>query len=126
MERLTMFFINKNICNASGEVCEQQIKNPKDPNCCCDCEINKKMIDKLAEYEDAEEKGLLLRLPCPIGTTVFVVVEEYEEMYEPDSTYFEIYSESFHPYMLDDIGKYVFLTEEEAEAALKKMQEGKE
>ena len=81
------------------------------------------VIDKLAEYEDAEEQGLLLRLPCPIGTTVFVVIEECEEMYEPDNTYFAIYTESFHPYMLDCIGKDVFLTEEEAFAASQKKQE---
>lgn len=30
-------------------------------------------VDKLAEYEDLEEQGLLLRLPCKIGDTVFRV-----------------------------------------------------
>ena len=29
------------------------------------------ILGKLAEYEDLEEQGLLLRLPCPIGTTVY-------------------------------------------------------
>lgn len=28
-------------------------------------------IEKLATYEDLEEQGLLVRLPCPIGTTVW-------------------------------------------------------
>ena len=28
-------------------------------------------LRKLADYEDAEEQGLLLRLPCPVGTTVY-------------------------------------------------------
>lgn len=28
-------------------------------------------VDKLADYEDAEEQGLLLRLPCKIGDTVY-------------------------------------------------------
>ena len=30
---------------------------------------------KLAEYEDAEEKGLLLKLPCELGATVYVLAE---------------------------------------------------
>lgn len=28
--------------------------------------------EKLADYEDAEEQGLLLRLPCKVGNTVYV------------------------------------------------------
>ena len=28
------------------------------------------VLKKLAAYEDLEEQGLLVRLPCPIGTTV--------------------------------------------------------
>lgn len=31
-----------------------------------------KAADKLAEYEDAEEQGLILRLPCKVGDTVYV------------------------------------------------------
>ena len=31
-----------------------------------------KVIDKLGEYEDAEENGLLVRLPCKVGDTVWV------------------------------------------------------
>ena len=30
-------------------------------------------VDKLAEYEDLDEKGLLLRLPCKVGDTVYSV-----------------------------------------------------
>jgi hypothetical protein len=29
-------------------------------------------IQKLAEYEDAEEQGLLIKLPCKVGDTVYV------------------------------------------------------
>lgn len=29
--------------------------------------------DKLAAYEDAEEQGLLLRLPCKVGDTIYEV-----------------------------------------------------
>lgn len=31
-----------------------------------------KFINKLGEYEDAEENGLLLQFPCRVGQTVFV------------------------------------------------------
>lgn len=34
-------------------------------------EGNYKAADKLATYEDLEEQGLLVRLPCPIGATVW-------------------------------------------------------
>lgn len=30
-----------------------------------------KILTKLADYEDLEEQGLLVRLPCPVGTTVW-------------------------------------------------------
>lgn len=32
----------------------------------------KEVVDKLAEYEDAEEQGLLIRLPCKVGDTVSI------------------------------------------------------
>lgn len=32
----------------------------------------KQVLDKLEEYENAEEQGLLLRLPCKVGSTVYV------------------------------------------------------
>ena len=31
-----------------------------------------KALERLAQYEDLEENGLLLRLPCKIGTLVYV------------------------------------------------------
>lgn len=34
-----------------------------------------KATKKLAAYEDAEEKGTLLKLPCEIGATVYVLAE---------------------------------------------------
>ena len=35
------------------------------------CKTVENMIKKLATYEDLEEQGLLVRLPFPIGTTVW-------------------------------------------------------
>lgn len=36
-------------------------------------------IDKLALYEDADEAGLLYRLPAPLGSTVYAVREKCHE-----------------------------------------------
>lgn len=36
------------------------------------CRTMKKMIRKLAAYEDLEEQGLLVRLPCKVGDIVYV------------------------------------------------------
>ena len=44
---------------------------------CDNCAIQK-AFDKLAEYEDLEEKGLLLKLPCKVGDTVWVVDKELD------------------------------------------------
>ena len=37
------------------------------------CKTIDDVIDKLAEYEDLEEQGLLLRLPCKVGDTVYAI-----------------------------------------------------
>ena len=78
--------------------------------------------DKLADYEDAEEQGLILRLPCPIGTTVYCIEDECEDIYIEGSDYRFVGEEIFDTWMLDQFGKTVFLTEEEAEQALKRME----
>lgn len=93
-------------------------------------------LGKLAEYENAEEEGLLIRLPCKVGDTVYCT-EFMEDMgiikgnvcgvsldkkvwisvrYENGLLY-------HHPEKT--IGKTLFLTREEAEKSLKEM-EGKE
>lgn len=36
-------------------------------------------IGKLTEYEDAEEQGLLLRLPCKVGGKVYVIAPNYNK-----------------------------------------------
>lgn len=87
---------------------------------------------KLAEYEDAEEQGLLVKLPCKTGDTLYDIYEFIENRCSPDITeykaksievgedkkgrWFCIDSTIFRP---EDFGKTVFLTREEAEAALK-------
>lgn len=83
-------------------------------------------IDKLADYENAEEQGLLLRLPCPIGNTVYALTpfcEICERDYPCDfCTKSSFASETKFDYeMIPLVGKCVFLTKEEAEKALADM-----
>lgn len=100
----------------------------------------REVIKKLAEYEDLEEQGKLLKLPCMYGEEVFVIptkeniLSKIAKMKcfgfcigEPNNTVnlFPIGGQdvSVKLYQPDfaDFGKSVFLTREAAEAALKNM-----
>ncbi len=43
---------------------------------CLSCQHDIDAIEKLAEYEDLEEQGKLIRLPCKIGDTVWCLEED--------------------------------------------------
>ena len=99
-------------------------------------------IDKLAEYENLEEQGLLLRLPCKVGDILYVngifgvgEAEEYKVIrVDYHSNLATKRSEFYIEALLvsdprnsigfydKEIGKTVFLTKEEAEQKLKEMQ----
>lgn len=102
-------------------------------------------LEKFKQYKDAEEQGLLLRLPCPIGTTVYIIdrqfwidsdgckecVYYYNDTVEHSCGYDEdcpactkVYEKKFDLDMLDEVGKTIFLTQAEAEQALEKMKAG--
>lgn len=84
------------------------------------------MYDKLKEYEDLEEQGLLIRLPCKVGDTVWEVdtIELYCDEYRITNiniTEHGIVLENScmgFGFNVEDFGKTVFLTKEEAERAL--------
>lgn len=89
-------------------------------------------VDKLAEYEDLEEKGLLLRLPIPIGTTVYKfepLAKRTKRYIKTTITRYEVFNDSIWFTFanglgrnIEDFGKYVFLTKDEAEQKLKEME----
>lgn len=101
------------------------------------------LYEKLKEYEDAEEQGLFLRLPCKVGDTLYRVnkgakepvimmrvIQLYIKQIHKDRTVMRIdaindadMGESC--YLPCDIGERIFLTREEAEAKLKEMGGGK-
>ena len=108
------------------------------------CRIALEKLMKCKEYENLEEQGLLLRLPCKVGGTVYCIYERYTKCSENEQefdeyscqgceclecdSHKELYVQSQKAYSLDWIvsnlkrfGKTVFLTQEEAEQKLKEM-----
>ena len=87
--------------------------------------------EKLAAYEDAEEQGLLLRLPCKIGTKVYNITwwdDVQKKVVVKGKTYYrtihkhKVSKSTFGYTDIDDFGKTVFLTKSEAEQKLKEME----
>lgn len=106
-------------------------------------DIVSKIFDRLTEYEDLEEQGLLIRLPCKAGDTIWAegwkrglceagIVKEVHLGHDnktiyiaycpssPDNSFVRIADGLRHGVF----SKTVFLTREEAEKALKEC-EGK-
>ena len=89
-----------------------------------------KIAEKLKEYEDLEEQGLLLRLPCKVGDTLYRLVPNlYREYVEIKIAQFVINKNGIYfitdkgvSWSVDKIGKTVFLTKSEAEQKLKEME----
>ena len=103
--------------------------------CAWGCKWEEAAWGKLADYEDAEEQGLLLRLPCKIGRKVFYVqkclapsCKECKGFLRVDNCYCQykarIFEQEFDYRHLKAFGKSVFLTKEEAEQALVEMEKG--
>lgn len=119
------------------------------PTCsiCWDCDIPprkclyiKDVLEKLADYEDLEEQGRLIKLPCKVGDTIYAVGEIVKE--------YKVISVSYHSnkptnrsefcietlpvngsrvvvaFYDKEFGKNVFLTKSEAEAKLEELRGG--
>ena len=79
------------------------------------------VADKLGQLEDLEEQGKLIALPCKVRDRFWELNKANEIPY--------IYPRIAHSlqhcvYVLERLGKTTFLTKEEAEQALAKMEEG--
>lgn len=95
-------------------------------------------VDKLAAFEDLEEQGRLLQLPCKPGDIVYIFLaklsvfkfEVIDFVYDKKK---RLIMRAEQPgkrgrryqFFYDDYGKILFFTKEEAEAELIKRQEGK-
>lgn len=112
---------------------------------CDNCEIMTSVCQKLGEYEDLEEQGRLVKLPCKVGDVVYAYCDEFGILeYEVDSIVIDkhityqcsAYSEPIGDCPsecldeiepdISDFGKTVFLTREEAEAKLKELRGGED
>ena len=92
----------------------------------------RRIIERLAEYEDLDEQGLLFRLPVPIGTTVYKfepLAKGTERYIKTTITRYEVFKDSVWLAFanglgrnIEDFGKYVFITKAEAEQKLKEME----
>jgi cytochrome c556 len=83
--------------------------------------------EQLQELAKAKADGRLVVLPCNVGTRVWVIGQDCDlchDMYteEPclfgDCEYRKVIESVFLPGMIDEFGKTVFLSREEAEKAL--------
>ena len=103
---------------------------------CAQCNFETKTMDKLADYEDLEEQGRLIKLPCKVGDTVYaigfnnnkpiiyesvvlnILITEKEIVFNVKVDEFKINSQLKQSMF----GKTVFLTQAEAEQKLKEME----
>ena len=113
-------------------------------NCDYWCQAYDECAKKLKEYDDLEQQGLLVRIPCKIGDTVYCIYKRYTKCSENNQEfdeYFcqgcerlecdshkEYYVQSQKVYSFDliisnlnNFGKTIFLTQYEAEEKLKQL-----
>lgn len=106
--------------------------------------IKMHLAEKLAEYEDLEEQGLLVKLPCKVGDTVYTntsmrgwYFRKENRPYEAKIVFIGINgADNFMnvdfgngrmlQFNFSDIGKIVFLTHNQAEQSLKEMEDDKD
>lgn len=124
------------------DICEQRCPCINEDNCLCLQEI----LERLAKYEDLEEQNRLLKLPYAINDTVYYLddITPFEEMpIEGRISGFRVtwcrtivihITTNFNDegcladrnedidVVAEEFGKTVFLTREEAEAALKELE----
>lgn len=95
-----------------------------------DCEEIDEVYRRLKKYEDLEEQGRLIKLPCNVGDTVYVIVGKNISVQKIqratiDSEMKMEFCTKRRGFALFDIGKTVFLTKSEAEARLEELRGGK-
>ena len=98
------------------KVCGSEKCNGK----CSVCQPMDEAIEKLKVYEDAEEQGMLLRLPYPFGTKLYYVIDDWDYGMSVNEVIFDLE-------FVSDVLRYTdeyYCTREEAEQALAEMQKG--
>ena len=126
MERLTEKIGNTNCVKGCGSNCKYGFQHCRTEDW-ENCKTIDDVIDKLADYEDLEEQGRLIKLPCKVGDTVYVIVGKNISVQKIqratiDSEMKIEFCTKRRGFALFDIGKTVFLTKSEAEQKLKEME----
>lgn len=111
--------------------------NKEIPTLIDNAEYWRKAYFKLKDYEDLEENGRLVKLPCKVGDTVYKVNKASKKVsqhkvikFEIDKTDVTVYTmqiifENYDFCFFHHFGETVFLTKSEAEAKLKELRGGK-
>lgn len=81
----------------------------------------KEVCDKLAEYENLEEQGRLIKLPCKAGDTVYHVMQGRIVEVSNVDLFFLLLSVAENRF-----NNSVFLTKAEAEAKLEELMDGQD
>lgn len=132
------YTVNSMFCDMINNNCTA-VKNHKCFYADCNtCEFMQKAWNKLAHYEDLEEQGRLIELPCKVGDTVYSIVSGKVNK-SIVCNYLISKSQCFLDieYQIRDVfyndgrletiavrlqyGKYIFTSRAEAEAKLKEM-----
>ena len=88
------------------------------------------IVKELKQYRDAEEQGLLLLLPCKVGDNVYCLTSAKTKIVETSILWIEKHSNclvfalagGFGDVVSAKLGETWFLTKEEAEQALERME----
>ena len=151
MERLTDKIGNTNCVKGCGSNCKYGFRYCRKEDW-ENCQTINDVIDKLAEYEDLEEQGRLLKLPCKIGDDVYFVPSKVNyklNILNKHSENNKVYHQKVEDFVLTRHGWYLvcdqdvkygtghiltdvsfcktrFLTKPEAEAKLKELRGGED
>ena len=127
-------------CCGQNFHCSRKLND--DGGCINGC-IVPKLYKHLAEYEDLEEQGLLLKLPCKVGTVAYLIdhnfvrmerkpikciideftVDRYNDCYAVLNGAEKFYMmRRFRAINIKQFGETIFLTKEEAEKALERLE----
>lgn len=90
------------------------------------CKTIENMIKKLATYEVLEEQGLLVRLPCKVGDTMYDIVGKPLRIVEHKVDAFRIDKKGFHLQIINGVLEKkqeakVYFSREEAKKKLEEM-----
>ena len=131
-------------CCGQNFHCSRKLND--DGGCINGC-IVPKLYKHLAEYEDLEEEGLLLKLPCKVGTAAYLIdhnfirmerkpikciideftADKYNDFYAVLNGAENFYMmRRFRAINIKQFGETIFLTKEEAEKALERLEKDNE